>query len=59
MNQIKKIACDKPLSALLPRQNGRQKPEFRLRLVGICHGIGDFLPKTTGLKSEPSAQTQD
>jgi hypothetical protein len=34
-----------PLSALLPRQHGRQKPEFGLHFGGIGHSIGDFLAK--------------
>src|ERR1035438_10004008 len=30
---------------LLPRQHGRQKPEFGLHFGGIGHSIGDFLAK--------------
>jgi hypothetical protein len=30
---------------LLPREHGRQKPEFGLHFGGIGHSIGDFLAK--------------
>ena len=34
---------------LLPRQHGRQKPEFGLHLGGIGHSIGDFLAKEVAI----------
>jgi len=34
-----------PLPALLPRQHGRQVPQFGLHFGGIGHSIGDFLAK--------------
>ena len=40
LRRVPSQLCSRPL---LPRQYGRQKPEFGLHFRGICHGIGDFL----------------